>query len=66
MVLLSVIGQKAYKQLACLTVPSKPGEKSFQELLELMKEHHDMTPSTIVQRFKFHTRVRLPGESIAT
>ena len=31
-----------------------------------MTKHHDSTPSTIVQRFKFHTRVRLPGESIAT
>ena len=56
-VLLSVIGLKAYKQLASLTVPSKPGEKLFQELLESIKEHHDPTPSTIVQCFKFHMRV---------
>ena len=36
-VLLSVISLKAYKQLAGLTVPIKPQEKTFQELLELKK-----------------------------
>ena len=55
-VLLSMIGPKASKQLASLTIRSKPGEKSFQELLELMKEHNHPTPSTIVLHFKFHTR----------
>ena len=28
--------------------------------------HCNQTPSEIVERFKFHTRVRRPGESVAT
>jgi len=44
----------------------KPGEKTFQELVTAMTEHHSPTPSEIVQRYKFHSRFRKPGERIAT
>ena len=32
---------------------------------QLVKEHHQPTPSIIVQRFNFHTRVQKPSENIA-
>ena len=62
----SVIGPKAYKLLASLVAPIKTGDKSYDELLKLMTDHHDPPPSETVQCYKFHTRMRKPGESIAT
>ncbi len=65
-VFLSVIGPSSYKLLRNLVAPAKPGEKTFDELVAAMKQHHNPTPSEIVQRYKFHTRFRHPGESVAT
>ena len=65
-VFLSVIGPKTYKLLASLVAPAKPGDKTYGELVELLSDHHNPPPSEIVQRYKFHTKVRGPGESIAT
>ena len=68
-VLLSVFGPKAYKLLASLVAPSKPGDKSYAELVKTMEEHHCPAPSEIVQRFMlfmFHTRVRGTKETIAS
>ena len=44
---------------------NKFSDKTFEELVELMKKHYNPRPSVIVQRYKFHTRVRQAGESIA-
>ena len=65
-VFLSVIGPKAYKLLASLVAPAKPGEKDYADLVKIMTDHQSPPPSEIVQRFKFHTMVRSPRESIAT
>ena len=65
-VFLSVIGPNAYKLLRSVISPKKPGEKTFEELVTAMTEHHSPAPSEIVQRYKFHSRFRKPGESIAT
>lgn len=65
-VLLSVIGPKAYKLLRSLVAPDKPGDKPYADLVKVMTEHHNPQPSEIVQRYKFHTRMQAPGESVAT
>jgi len=64
-VLLAVIGPPAYKLLCNLVSPAKPGDKSYEELVHVMTEHHNPTPSEIVQRYKFHSRFRQQGESVA-
>ena len=64
-VLISAMGAKAYKILRNLITPSAPSDKSFKELVEVMTKHFCPPPSEIVQRFKFNTRVRKPGESVA-
>ena len=38
---------------------------TFDEIGALVKEYYEPTPSAIVQRFKFNTRSRSSGESIA-
>ena len=58
-------GPKAYKLLGSLIALAKPGEKTYEELVEVMTQHHNPPPSEIVQRYKFHTRQRQPGETIA-
>ena len=62
---LSVINPKAYKLLGSLIAPAKPGEKTYKELVEVMTQDHNLPPSKIIQRYKFHTRQRQPGETIA-
>ena len=61
---LSVIGPKAYKLLGSLIAPAKPGEKTYKELVKVMMQHHNPPPSEIIQRYKFHTLQRQPGEII--
>ena len=49
-----------------LIAPAKPGEKGYDDLVKTLTEHYDPAPSEIVQRYKFHTRIRQSGETIAT
>lgn len=65
-VLLSVIGPTTYKVLRSLLAPVKPSEKDYTDLVAKLSQHYSPTPSEIVQRFKFHSRFRKPGESVAT
>ncbi|XP_020609105.1 uncharacterized protein LOC110047679 [Orbicella faveolata] len=63
-VLLSVCGAKTYKLIRNLVNPRKPTDKSFVELVNLVKNHLNPRPSSIVYRFKFNSRFRLQGETI--
>ena len=65
-IFLSVIGASNYKLLSSLVAPAKPGEKEYTELVEKLSEHFTPAPSEIVERFKFHTRFRKPGESVTS
>ena len=64
-VLLTVIGAATYKVLRNILSPAKPGEKTYAELIEALSKHYRQTLSEIVERYKFHSRVRKAGESIA-
>ena len=61
-----MIGAATYKTLRNILSPAKPGDKSYVELVEKLSKHFRPAPSEIVERFKFHSRSRLPGESVAT
>lgn len=62
---LAVVGPATYR-LHNLLFPAKPGDKSYGELVSTLTKHYSPTPSETVQRFKFNTRVRKPGESVST
>ncbi|XP_026176653.1 zinc finger CCHC domain-containing protein 9 [Mastacembelus armatus] len=47
-----------------LLSPEKPKDKTYQQLVLLLKDHFDPKPSEIVQRFKFDSRMRKPNESV--
>lgn len=64
-ILISCCGSKSYKLMRSLCTPMKPGEKTYDELKALMSQHHNPAPSVIVQRYKFNTKFRASGESVA-
>ena len=47
-VLISAMGGKAYKLMRNLISPAKPKDKSFEQLVEIMKKHFCPPPSEIV------------------
>ncbi|GFS03510.1 hypothetical protein ElyMa_001151800 [Elysia marginata] len=55
---------KTAKLLSSLEAPRKPAEVSLKEMTNVLQQHHNPRPFTIVQRFKFNTRVRAQEESI--
>ena len=65
-VFLSVIGAPTYRILRNLVTPDKPSDKPYKDLLAALSQHFHPKPSEIVERYKFHSRVRKPGESVAT
>ena len=60
--LLSLIGGKTYNILRTLTSPTKPAEKSYQEIIKLLGDHLSPKPLSITERFRFHKQ--LEGASI--
>ncbi len=64
-ILLSTVGGKTYGLMRNLLAPVKPGTKTFAELVELVQAHFNPRPSKIVQRYKFHSRVRKATESVS-
>ena len=52
-ILLSSLGAQTYQQIQNLVAPGKPTDKSFTEIVALVKDHHQPHPSTIVQRYNF-------------
>ena len=65
-ILSTVIGPTTYRLLRNLLSPSRLDEKTYEELVDALKEHYNPRPSEIVQRFKFNTRFQQPEESIST
>ena len=63
-VLLSSCGAKTYKLTRNLVAPGKPTDKSFAELVNIVKNHLNSRPSSIVYRGKFNCRFRKQGETI--
>ncbi len=39
--------------------------EDFEELVALVRDHHNRKPSVIVQRFRFNTGLRRQGETVA-
>ena len=62
---LSILGASTYILLRDLVAPTKPSEKSFAQLKELLKKHYEPTRIVIAERFCFHRRSQQSGESIA-
>ena len=64
-ILLSSVGSSIYQLMKSLLAPTKPSEKTFDELVRLVQDHYQPPPSESVQRYRFNIRLRKQGESIA-
>ena len=64
--LLSVIGPRTFKFLRNLITPDKPGEKSYEDLVKVLTDHFSPKQSEIVQRSKFYSWSRKPGENVSS
>lgn len=65
-VLLTVIGGKTYSLLRTLTSPEKPADKTFNEIVAILKGHLSPKPLLIAERFRFHKRDQREDENIKT
>lgn len=63
-VFLTVIGAEAYEVLKNLVVPALPGEKTFDEVKVLLRNHYSPPISIIAERCRFNCRVQLEHESV--
>jgi len=64
-ILLSVCGTPTYKLIRSLAAPTKPGDMTYDDLVKLVLEYYQPQKSVIVERFKFNSRNRRSGESVA-
>ena len=63
--ILSLIGNKTYGLLRNLCAPEKPANKSLKEIVDILQNHLSPKPLVIAERFQFHKRNQLEGESIS-
>ena len=61
---LSAIGAKPYALLRNLVTPDLPKDKTFVQLVEVLKKHYEPKPLVIAERFNFHRRAQQTGESV--
>ena len=65
-ILLSVCGLQTYKVIRNLVDDTKMNSTSYDEIVNVVKSYYDSMTSAIIQRYKFNTRMRAEGESVAT
>ena len=63
---LSVIGPRTFKLLRNLITPQKPGDMPYADLVKVLTDHFSPKQSEIVQRSKFYSRSRKPGENVSS
>ncbi len=59
-------GPSTFDLAKSLLQPERLQDKTFGEIVEVLEQHFSPKPSLLVSRFKFNTRERQAGESIAT
>ena len=63
-VLLTVCGAQTYSLVRNLCSPLTPKDKTYEEILQLIKGHLSPEPIVIAERFKFHQRKQKDSESV--
>ena len=62
--LLTVLGSEHYSLLRGLVSPDLPMDKTFDDLVAILKKHYDPEPIVIAKRFHFYQRSQGSSESI--
>ena len=63
-ILLTNVGPATYRLIKTLSLPRKPTDYSFSELVKMVKSHFHPKPSPIMKRFEFNTRSQQEGETV--
>lgn len=63
---MSVCRPATHQLIRNLVTPDKPSSHSFEELVDLVRNHYNPKLSAIVSRFKFSFCVRRQDETVAT
>ena len=53
-ILLTICGSKTYSRIRNTVLPDKPKYKSYDQLVQLVKDHVCPDPFVIAERFKYH------------
>ncbi|XP_031422660.1 uncharacterized protein K02A2.6-like [Clupea harengus] len=61
---LSVMGAKTFNLLRSLIQPDKPGDKTYDVIVQTLARHFSPQPLIIAERFRFHKRNQEEGESV--
>ena len=64
-ILLNCVGASTYRLIKTLSLPGKPSDLSFADLVQKVKTHFNPKPSVTIKRYEFNTRKQKPGESVA-
>ncbi|XP_075556552.1 uncharacterized protein LOC142588603 [Dermacentor variabilis] len=62
---ITAIGKRPYKTLKDLLLPAKPEDKSFNEIVAVLKEHYSPGSKVIAERFKFNRRYQMERQTIS-
>ena len=60
-VFLAVIGPLTYKLLKSLVAPAAPGEKEYNQLVQVLTQHFEPAPSEIMRRHLYPKKRRVSG-----
>ena len=63
-ILLSVCGAHIYQLVRSLVSPEKPADKTFEEIVKLVRDHLTPPSSCIVRRFYFNSRFQKGTETV--
>ena len=59
------MGPAAYKLARNLLSPAKPTEKTYEDIVTVLTKHYSPVPTEVMQRFRFNSRSRRAGETVA-
>ena len=62
---LFIVGSSLYNLLRSLVSPAQPTDKTFEQLVKILTKHYSPKPTKMMQRFRFNSRARREGKSIA-
>jgi len=54
-----------YRLIRSLVAPNKPTDKFYADLVKIIGLHFNPKPSVVVQRFKFNSQSKHPGEMVS-
>ena len=64
-ILLNCVGASTYRLIKTLSLPGKPKDLTFTDIVDRVKTHFNPKPSVTIKRYEFNTRKQKPGESVA-